>query len=85
MLKQTHKQKKKPGLVVHAFNPSTQKTEAGRFLKFKARLVYTECSKIAIKRSCLKTNDQAVVMHIFREAEVGTSLSSRPFWSTERV
>lgn len=29
----------KSGVVVYAFNPSTQKTEAGRSLEFKAKFV----------------------------------------------
>lgn len=29
-----------PGMVVYVFNPNTWKTDAGRSLEFKARLVY---------------------------------------------
>jgi major histocompatibility complex class I len=32
MLKKKKEKKKKPGMVVHAFNPSTQEAEAGGFL-----------------------------------------------------
>jgi hypothetical protein len=34
-------------MVVHAFNPSTQKAEAGGFLEFEASLVYKVNSRTA--------------------------------------
>lgn len=34
--------------VAHAFNPSTQETEAGGFLEFKTSLVYTRRYKVSI-------------------------------------
>jgi hypothetical protein len=42
----TLKSEHKPGVVTHAFNPSTWETEAGRF-EFKASLVYRVSSKTA--------------------------------------
>jgi hypothetical protein len=36
-----------PGVVVHAFNPSTQEAEAGGFSEFEASLVYRVSSRIA--------------------------------------
>jgi hypothetical protein len=37
----------KPGVVAHAFNPSTQETEAGGSLEFEASLVYKVSSRTA--------------------------------------
>jgi hypothetical protein len=52
----------KPGVVAHAFNPSTWEAEAGRF-EFKASLVYKVSSGTAraTEKPCLKnkqTNKQ---------------------------
>jgi hypothetical protein len=37
----------KPGVVAHAFNPSTWEAEAGGFLEFEASLVYRVSSRTA--------------------------------------
>jgi hypothetical protein len=37
----------KPGVVAHAFNPSTREAEAGGFLSSKASLVYKVSSRTA--------------------------------------
>jgi hypothetical protein len=36
-----------PGMVAHAFNPSTWEAEAGRFSEFEASLVYRVSSRTA--------------------------------------
>jgi hypothetical protein len=36
-----------PGVVVHAFNPSTREAEAGRSLEFEASLVHRVSSRTA--------------------------------------
>jgi hypothetical protein len=41
------KKKKKPGVVAHAFNPSTREAEAGGFSEFEASLVYKVSSRTA--------------------------------------
>ena len=53
----------KPGMEVHAFNPSTQEAEAGRSLEFEASLIYKASSRTAraTEKPCLKnkqTNKQ---------------------------
>jgi hypothetical protein len=38
---------KKPGVVAHAFNPSTWEADAGEFLEFEASLIYRVSSRTA--------------------------------------
>jgi hypothetical protein len=46
-----------PGMLAHAFNPSSWEAEAGRFLEFKASLVYKMSSRTAkaTEKPCLET------------------------------
>jgi hypothetical protein len=41
------KKMRKPGVVAHAFNPSTREAEAGESLEFEASLVYKVSSRTA--------------------------------------
>jgi hypothetical protein len=50
----------KPGMVAHAFNPSTREAEAGGFLEFEASLIYKVSSRTAraIQRNPVSKNKQ---------------------------
>jgi hypothetical protein len=52
------RQKIKPGVVAHAFNPSTREAEASGFLSSEASLVYKVSSRTAraIQRNQRKQN-----------------------------
>jgi hypothetical protein len=49
-----------PGVVAHAFNPSTREAEAGGFLEFEASLVYKVSSRTAraIQRNPVSKNQK---------------------------
>ena len=51
--------KKKPRVILYAFNPSTQEAEAGGFLEFKASLSYNSRPDSYI-HACLKTNPKTI-------------------------
>jgi hypothetical protein len=55
-----------PGVVAHAFNPSTQEAEAGGFLSSEASLVYKMSSRTAraTQRNPVSKNQKKKTLYI---------------------
>jgi hypothetical protein len=70
--KKKKKKKEKPGVVAHAFNPSTWEAEAGRISEFKDSLVYKVSSRTAraIQRNPVSKNQKRKKLFRRKKAQI---------------